>query len=148
MVNRSPPLCTKRGATFGKHFKKHLEKMKNQKPEIQVRILKFGKMSGIFREILRISESCCSMDETSCSERRFSDVDVQGQTKTSLDLLQEVTIDDYWKMDGDKSLSEPWIGMTRFALLNNNPPEGYMWVEGRLIKRQVTMVTFVKRFTE
>ena len=30
--------------------------------------------------------------------------------------------------DGDKSLSEPWIGVTRFELLNKDPPEGHMWV--------------------
>ena len=33
------------------------------------------------------------------------------------------TIDDYWKMDGEKSLSEPRTGVTRVALLNKNPPE-------------------------
>ena len=49
--------------------------------------------------------------------------DVQRQTKTSID--HEATIDDNWNI-GDKSLSlsEPWIGVTRFALLNKNPPEG------------------------
>ena len=42
--------------------------------------------------------------------------EVQRQTTTSLDVVQEATIDDYWNIDGDKSLSEPWIGGTRFAL--------------------------------
>ena len=36
-------------------------------------------------------------------------VDVQRQTRTSLDVLQEATIDDSWNMDGEKSRSEPWI---------------------------------------
>ena len=31
----------------------------------------------------------------------------------------------------DKSPSEPWMGVTRFALLNNNPPQGCMWVQGQ-----------------
>ena len=52
-------------------------------------------------------------------------IDVQRQTKTSIDVLHEATIDDNWNI-GDKSLtlSEPWIGVTRFELLNKNPPEG------------------------
>ena len=46
-------------------------------------------------------------------------MDVQRQTKTSI-------VDDYWNTDGDRLLSEPWIGVTRFALPNNNPPEGFL----------------------
>ena len=43
-----------------------------------------------------------------------------------------------WNMAEDKSLSEPWIGVTRFAPLNKNPPDGHMWVQGRLTKKRVT----------
>ena len=52
-------------------------------------------------------------------------IDVWRQTKTSIDVLDEATIDDKWNI-GDKSLSlsEPWIGVTHLALLNKNPPEG------------------------
>ena len=49
-------------------------------------------------------------------EGRCSDTseffDVYRQRKTSIDALQEATIDDYRKIDGDKSPSEPWIGVT------------------------------------
>ena len=45
---------------------------------------------------------------------------------------------DYWNTVGDTSLSEPWIGVTRFELLNKDPPEGQRWVQGRLTKKQVT----------
>ena len=48
--------------------------------------------------------------------------DVQRQTKTSLNVHHEATIGDYWNMDGDKSLSASWTGVTRFALLTKNPP--------------------------
>ena len=65
-------------------------------------------------------------------------IDVQRRPTTSLDVLQEAIIDDYGHMDGDKSLSEPWIGVTRFALRNQNPAEGHMWVQGRLTRKQVT----------
>ena len=56
---------------------------------------------------------------------------------TSLDVLQEAPYDDYWNMDGDKSSSDPWTGVTRFALLNNIPLEGYTWVQGKLTKKHV-----------
>ena len=46
------------------------------------------------------------------------------QTKTSIDVLHQATIDDCWDIDGHKSLSELWIGVTRFEELNNSPPEG------------------------
>ena len=42
-------------------------------------------------------------------------------------------------MFGEKSLSEPWIGVTRFALFNPSPPEGCMWVQSRLTKEQITI---------
>ena len=64
-------------------------------------------------------------------------IDVQRQTKTSIDVLQEATSDDYWNMDGDKPQSESWNGVTRFPLLKKNPPAGYVWVQGRLTKKQV-----------
>ena len=52
-------------------------------------------------------------------------IDVQRPTKTGIDVLHEATIDDDGNIDGDKSLSEPWISATRFALLNKHPPEGH-----------------------
>ena len=65
---------------------------------------------------------------------RLSCIDVQRQTQTSIDVFREATIDDYWNIDGDKSLSEPSICVTRFELLSTNPPEGHMWRQGRLTK--------------
>ena len=64
-------------------------------------------------------------------------IDVQRETKTSIDGLHEATIDDYWNTNGNKSLSEPWIGVTRFELLHTNPPEGHVWGQGRLTKTVV-----------
>ena len=103
---------------------------------------------------LHMLESCCSDDEAQefrrtifryfritflmTNVRCLIYLDVLRQTKTSSDVFQEATIDDYWHIDGDKSLSEPWISVTRFALLNKNLPEGYMCVQGRLTKKQVT----------
>ena len=47
-------------------------------------------------------------------------------TITSIDVLHESTINDYWNIDGDKLLSEPGIGVTRFERLNKDPPEGHV----------------------
>ena len=62
---------------------------------------------------------------------------VQRQKETGIDVLHEATIDDYWNVDEDKSLSEPWIGVTRFELLNKNPPRRHMW------SRLCSMIIFV-----
>ena len=61
-------------------------------------------------------------------------------TKTSRDVFQEGTIENYWNIDGHKSLSESWIGVTRFALPNKTPREGYTWVHGRVTKKEVKHV--------
>ena len=58
-------------------------------------------------------------------------LDVQRETKTSIDVVYEATIDGSWNFLGDRSLSEPWICVTRFELPNKNPPEGHVWVQGR-----------------
>ena len=91
-------------------------------------------------EKLHISESCCSENQTRCFKgqvfRYLNYIDVQRQTKTSTDVFHLATIDDYRNIDGDKQVPEPWIGVTRFALLNKIPLEGRMWVQGRLTKKQ------------
>ena len=50
-------------------------------------------------------------------------IDGQRQTKTSIDVLHVATqtIDDDWNIDGDKRLSEPWIGMTKIRIAQQNP---------------------------
>ena len=61
-----------------------------------------------------------------CSKGRFSDTSKQA------------SIDDDWHMEGDKSKSEPRIGKTRLALLNNNRPQEICGYQGRLTTKQVT----------
>ena len=59
-------------------------------------------------------------------------VDVDRQTKTGLNVLQEKSIDDYWKVDGDLLFSDPWIGVARFMTL------GPMWVGNRTTRKQIS----------
>ena len=65
-------------------------------------------------------------------------IDVSRTTHTNLDVKQETRIDDYWNIDGSRDLSDSWTGFTQFTLLNEKPPDGYMWSRGRLTKRQAT----------
>ena len=43
---------------------------------------------------------------------------------TNLDVKQEKRIDDYWKIDGSRDLSDPWTSFTQFTLLEEKPPDG------------------------
>ena len=65
-------------------------------------------------------------------------IDVTGTTHTNLDVKQEKRIDDYWNIDGSRDLSDSWTGFTQFTLLEEEPPDGFLWSRWRLTKRQVT----------
>ena len=65
-------------------------------------------------------------------------IDVSRTTHTNLDVKQEKRIDDYWNIDGSRDLSDSWTGFTQFTLLEEKPPDGYMWSGERLTRRQST----------
>ena len=65
-------------------------------------------------------------------------IDVSRTTRTNLDVMQERRIDDYWKIDGSRDLSDSWTGFTEFTQLEEKPPNGYLWSGRRLTKRQAT----------
>ena len=65
-------------------------------------------------------------------------IDVSRTTHTNLNVKQERRIDDYWNIDGSRDLSGSWTGFTQFTLLEEKPPDGYMWSGWRLTKRQAT----------
>ena len=65
-------------------------------------------------------------------------IDVSRTTHTNLDVKQEKRIDDYWNIDGSRDLSDSWTGFTQFTLLEETPPDAYVWSGERLTKRQVT----------
>ena len=65
-------------------------------------------------------------------------IDVTRTTHTNLDVKQEKRIDDYWNIDGSRDLSDPWTGFTQFTLLEEKPPDGYMWSGERLTRKQLT----------
>ena len=77
-------------------------------------------------------------------------MDVTRVTHTTLDVLQESRIDEYWNIDGSRDLSDSWTGFTQVTLLKEEPPEGYMWSGERLTKLQATSIPdhFVARNLE
>ena len=44
----------------------------------------------------------------------------------NLNVLQGKRIDDYWNVDVDRSLSDSWIGFTKFTLKNQKSHEGFI----------------------
>ena len=65
-------------------------------------------------------------------------INVTRTTETSLDVMMEKQIDDYWNVDGETELSDAWTGSTRFTLLNEKPPDGYIWSGERLTRKRTT----------
>ena len=65
-------------------------------------------------------------------------IDVSRTVHTNLDVKLERRIDDYWNIDGSKDLSDSWTGFTQLTLLEEKPPDGYMWSGERLTRRQLT----------
>ena len=65
-------------------------------------------------------------------------IDVSRIANTNLDVKQESRIDDNWKIDGSRDLSDSWTGFTQFTLLEEKPPDGYMWSGVRLTRKQLT----------
>ena len=65
-------------------------------------------------------------------------IDVSRTTHTNWDVKQEKRIDDYWNIDESPDLSDPWTGFTQITLLEEKPPDGYMWSGERLTRKQLT----------
>ena len=65
-------------------------------------------------------------------------IDVTRNIHTSLDVMLEKNIDDYWNVDGDRELSDAWTGFTRFTKWKQKPPDGYTWSGERLTRKQTT----------
>ena len=53
--------------------------------------------------------------------------------------MRESRIDDYRKIDGSRDLSDSWTGLTQFTLLEEKPPDGFLWSGERLAKARSFM---------
>ena len=72
-------------------------------------------------------------------------IDVSRTTHTNLDVEQERRIDGYWNIDGSRDLTDSWTGFTRFTLLEEKRPDGYMWSGWRLGETEKTAVNIQAR---
>ena len=59
-------------------------------------------------------------------------IDVSRTARTNLDVMQERRIDDYWNIDGSRDLSDSWTNFTQCTLLEEKPPDGFLWSGERL----------------
>ena len=51
-------------------------------------------------------------------------IDVTRATSTTLDVMFERRIEDYWNIQGDRDLSDSWTEYSRFTMLDEKPPDG------------------------
>ena len=65
-------------------------------------------------------------------------IDVSRTTHTNLDVKQERRIDDYWNIDRSRDLSDYWTGFTQFIVLEEKPPDRFLWSGWRLTRKQLT----------
>ena len=65
-------------------------------------------------------------------------IDVRRSIYSDLDVMQEKRIDDCWNVDSNRSLPDSWKGFTKFTLLKEKLPKGYMWSGRRMTKAQTT----------
>ena len=65
-------------------------------------------------------------------------IDVTRTTQTNLDVKQEKLVDDYWNIDGSRDLPDPWTRFTFFILLEEKPPNGFLWSGERQTRKQLT----------
>ena len=97
-------------------------------PDAGEAINDFWSMSGnfIFRHHVEPRVKLYSPREESFSIP-LKHIDVSRTTHTNLVVKQAKRSDDCQNIDGSRDLSDPWTGFTRFTLLEEKPPDGYMW---------------------
>ena len=108
-------------------------------PDAGETINDFWSMAGNFKNRHHVEprvKLCSPREESFPTPLKY--IDVSRTTHTNLDVMQESRIDDYWNIDGSRDVSDSWTGFTQFTLLNEKPPDRYMWSGWRLTKRQAT----------
>ena len=88
----------------------------------------FWSISGnyIYRHHVEPSVSLCVPREASFpNPLKF--IDVTRATSTSLDVMLEKSIDDFWNVDGARDLPDTRTVFTWFTILDEKPPDGFSW---------------------
>ena len=86
-------------------------------------MVKLGMISGPFQAISFTVITRNPASNCTCREKnQLKYTDVTRTTETSLDVMLEKNVNDYWNVDGDRELLETWTCFTRFTVLNEKPP--------------------------
>ena len=120
--------------TFLENQKGSLPQPHDSLPDAGEAINDFWSMSGsfIYRHHVEPRVALYSPREESFPiPLKYIDV-IPETTHTNLDVKQEKRIDDYWNIDGSRDLSDSWTGFTQFTLLEEKPPDGFMWSGGEI----------------
>ena len=99
----------------------------NSLPDAGEAINDFWSMSGSFKNRHHVQPRVKLFSPVEEIIPYSTEIDVSRTTHTNLDVMQEKRIDDYWNIDGSRDLSDYWTGFTQFILLEEKPPDGYMW---------------------
>ena len=75
----------------------------------------------LFSVITLNSESDCTCQEKNHFPVPLKYIDVTRATSSSLDVMLEKIIDDYWNVDGVRELSNTWTNFTRLVVLFEKP---------------------------
>ena len=78
----------------------------------------------------------------------LENIDVVRRTNTTLDVLLECRIDDYWNVDGGRELSEPRTGFTQFTMLSEKPPDGSLTKKSSNIEARLFLARNLARSDE
>ena len=98
-----------------------------------------GPFQGITLTVITLKrESNCTCREKNHSQFHYDTLTWPEQQSTTLDVMLERRIDDYWNIEGAQHLSDLWTGFTRFTTLDEKPPDGYTWSGERFTKKQTT----------
>ena len=89
----------------------------------------------IYRLHVKPRVQLCVLKEQGTFSIPLEHIDMTTTTHTTLDVLQESGVDNYWNIDVNRNLSKSLTGFTKFKIQNGKTPRGYMWSSGRLVKK-------------
>ena len=122
---RYPLVCTKRGAPSGENLNTLLQKRRISRdpdPDVEARQDFCSIMEGsIYRNRVAPKTKLCVPKDDFRIPLNYADIQKQNRALMYFKRRPSVIIGTWMET---KSLSEPWISVTRFALLKKNPQEG------------------------
>ena len=122
------------------NFKVNRESLSRQNQQMTLKpVPTFGRFKGTSSIVITMNLEFNSL----CRRKKHWNIplkyiDVTRSTCIDLDVMQEKRVDDCWNVDSNRSLSDSWKGFTKFTLLKEKPPKGFLWSRRRLTKVQTT----------